>query len=175
MPYIGWTKPRICLSTLVLAFVLVRWCWCRCWRCFWCWCWCRCWCRCGVSVWCVAVAAAVVTVAVDVESVIGSLALRPREKRGENSPSHSTTPTGHRSTVYPRVSRVPARRDPPGGSFDTLSRLLREAFPLGNFPIALYVSTRYCCSSPLASPGSFRPSPLPRTEGMSKKNRHRKS
>ena len=60
----------------------------------------------------------------------------------------SMTPTEHRPTVYPRVPRVPARRDCPGGSFDTLNRLLKETFPLGDFPVALYVSTRDPCHLP---------------------------
>lgn len=34
------------------------------------------------------------------------------------------------------------RRDPPGGSLETLNRLLKETFPLGDFPVALYVSPR---------------------------------
>lgn len=31
-------------------------------------------------------------------------------------------------------------RDPPGGCLETLQRLLKETFPLGDFPVALYVS-----------------------------------
>lgn len=31
-------------------------------------------------------------------------------------------------------------RDPPGGSLETLHRMLKETFPLGDFPVALYVS-----------------------------------
>lgn len=37
--------------------------------------------------------------------------------------------------------RVFLPRDPPGGSLDTLHRLLKETFPLGDFPVALYVKT----------------------------------
>eukprot|EP00752_Nemacystus_decipiens_P011426 g10147.t1 len=37
--------------------------------------------------------------------------------------------------------RVFLPRDPPGGSLETLHRLLKETFPLGDFPVALYVKT----------------------------------
>ncbi|CAM9525201.1 unnamed protein product [Ectocarpus fasciculatus] len=37
--------------------------------------------------------------------------------------------------------RVFLPRDPAGGSLETLRRMLKETFPLGDFPVALYVKT----------------------------------
>ncbi|CAM9524683.1 unnamed protein product [Scytosiphon promiscuus] len=39
--------------------------------------------------------------------------------------------------------RVFLPKDPPGGSLETLNRLLKETFPLGDFPVALYVKTSF--------------------------------